>query len=130
MTLLEFERWPCLLLEWQVLRVTGWARNTLRKYVENGLLEKVQPSGAGHARYRKKQVAQLLEWPVSNLVPAGTTAWERLPWLLSAKGVQVLTGYSAKSLARIVRARGLSRVLVPGGVAKFKKGEIGKLLGL
>lgn len=124
MTPQEFERLPGLMLEHQVMGATGWAKQTLQKYVEAGVLRRVQPAGAGHGRYQKRQVARLC-----GLEGQAEGDWERLPLLLGEKTVRRLTGYSPQMLRQIGRARGCTVVRVPGAPARYRKVEVGEWLG-
>ena len=120
----EFQRLPWLLLEQQVTAL-GYDRRTLAKLVDCGVLEKVTPAGNGHARYRKKQLAQLLEWPAD----AGGFAAERP--LMSLKAVRTWTGFSEETLGKIVQAGGLRLVKPPGTAqGKYLKDQIAALIGI
>jgi len=126
MTKDDFKKLPYLVMEHDVM-ACGLGRATIGKYVENGILARVQPVGAGQAKYRKKQLAQLLQWE-ELLEPA---LFRKEKPLLDAKAVTRWTGWSEMTLQKIVLAGGLKFMQPPGsGKRKYLKWEIGQLIGL
>lgn len=125
MTHAEFRQLPYLLLEHQVA-LAGYDRRTLAKFVECGVLTKVQPAGSGFARYQKRQLALLLGWEA--LLETADFAAERP--LMGYKPVHRWTGFAEGTLEHIVHAGGLTRVKPPGATqGKYRKQEIARLIG-
>lgn len=127
MTERDFQQWPWLLREHQVLGVLGYGRATLSKMVECGHLRVVQPAGCGERRYQKVQVALLAGWSIE----AGATLFTRERALMGEKGVRAWTGYAGGTLERMVAAGGLRRIRLAGlGGGRFRKLDVGELIGL
>jgi len=126
MTKEDFKKLPYLVMEHDIV-ACGLGRATIGKYVENGILARVCPAGAGQAKYRKKQLAQLLQWE-GLLEPE---LFRREKPLLEAKAVTRWTGWSDTTLGKIVQARGLTFVKPPGaGKGKYLKQQIAVLIGM
>lgn len=127
MTLHEFKALPFLLMDHQLLEVTGYHERTMEKLVECAHLLPVLPAGATERRFRKVQVAQLagLDWEEEAL-----RFWDE-PMLMGEKSVTTWTGYAGKTIDRIATAGGLTRIR-PAGIerSKFRKVEVAALLGL
>lgn len=125
MTQIQFQGLAFLLFEHEVLEVTGYARNTLRKFVDNGVMKLVKPAGAGQGKYQKIQVAQL--------VGASCTVeqfWLE-PMLMPEKAVRLWTGYAGDTLKKIAEAGGVKVVRPAGcGGARYHKQEVAGWIGL
>lgn len=122
----EFKRLPFLLAEAEVIAATGYAHGTIAKYIDNGVLTRVRPEGAGQARYRKAQVAALLR--LEDLLD--WTGFRREPLLMPEKQVTVWTGYARDTLARMVASGALGQVRPAGtGQARYQKRQVGALIG-
>ena len=67
----------------------GYSARTVAKFVECGVLARVQPKGTGSARYQKRQLAQLLGW--EELLEG--KAFEQEPPLLPTKAVHRWHGF-------------------------------------
>lgn len=125
MTRESFKQLPHLLQRHEV-EAAGFGRQTIEKYVDAGVLTLVQPAGCGQARFQKRQLAQLLNW--EDLLDASGFAEE--PPAMSLKAVLRWTGWDDRTLAKIVRAGGLTLVKPPGsGAGKYLKSEVAALLG-
>jgi hypothetical protein len=64
MTQAEFNELPLLLTDKEAERATGFSRNTLRKMVDNKVLNFIKPAGMDQGRYQKKQVADLVGFKI------------------------------------------------------------------
>jgi hypothetical protein len=125
MTQAEFKQLPYLLLRHQVV-ACGYGRAQLDKFVDCGVLRRVQLTGLEQHRYQKKQLAELLGW--GELLEAADFLAE--PPLLAVKAAQRWTGLSDTVLAQVRSAGGLTFVKPPGaGNGKFLKREIAGLIG-
>jgi hypothetical protein len=125
MTQAEFKALPYLLLEHQVAAL-GYDRRTVAKFADCGVLHKVEPAGSGHARYQKRQLAQLLGLEAT----LELAEFRREPLLMSLKSVRRWTGFTEETLAKIVQAGGLRRVQPPGSShGKYLKEQIARLIG-
>lgn len=128
MTRKEFEALPWLVMEHHLVAL-GYARWTVLKFADCGVLTSVRPAGAGQARYRKRQVAQLIHWD-GEWVAAAMIEWGREPAVIPLKTVMRWTGWSDMTLSKIGKARGLTVVKPPGSDhGKFLKEEVGRLIG-
>lgn len=126
MTKEEFGKLPYLLTVGQTVSC-GYCRRTLDKYAAAEVLKVIKPKGAVHRKFQKKQIAQLLGWEKS----LDTAAWGREKPLLSPTAVYQWTGYDRDTLAAMVAAGGLTRVMPAGmGEAKYRKEEIASWIGL
>jgi hypothetical protein len=128
MTKKEFQNQPGLVMEKDVVSL-GYARATLEKFVACGILAKVKPAGCSQARYRKRQLAQLMEW--NEIVALDEQLFKREPLLMRRKAVLRWTGVSKGTLAKLIDA-GTLRHVQPAGFAegKFPKEQIAALLGM
>jgi predicted site-specific integrase-resolvase len=126
MTPSEFQRLGMLLSEQQVYQVTGLAYHTIRKYVDCGVLRRVRPEPMTHGKLLKVQIAAIVGISVED----ERLTWEREPLLLRDKAVRRWTGYSCKTINRLVEAGSLQRIKLPGGVAAYRKHDVGELIGL
>lgn len=125
MTREQFRCLPYLLAAADVVAM-GYSERSLIKFVECGVLVKVQPCGMQNARFQKKQLAQLLNW--DELLDVA--AWKVEPLFMRVKAVQLWTGYSENTLTKIAAAGGLGFVKPPGMFGgKFLKPDVAKLLG-
>lgn len=125
MTREEFRRLPHLVQEGDVQRM-GYSARTVAKFVECGVLARVQPKGTGSARYQKRQLAQLLGW--EELLEG--KAFEQEPPLLPTKAVHRWTGFSENTLAKTADAGALRRVQPPGAsTAKYLKADVAAMIG-
>lgn len=128
MTGKELKALPWLLSDHQVIEVTGYAANTLRKLVDCSVLAAVQPKGCGVRRFRKAQVAQMVGLDLGEL---GAQDFVQEPLLMAQKGVWVWTGYDEKTLVKMVTAGGLQLVKPPGLChGKYRKAQVATLIGL
>lgn len=122
-----FKKLPFLLMDHQVIEVTGYHLRTLGKMVECAHLAEVRPAGSGQRRFRKVQVALLagLEWE------AEAEAFRQEPLLMKEKAVVSWTGYAQNTLRAICKGHGLTLVRLAGmNGGKFRKLEVARLLGL
>ena len=126
MTKDEFRQLPLLIQEHHVMEASGYARNTVRKLVDCGVLRLVKPKGCHQGRFQKRQVARLLKWEEA----VETDALKREPALMLEKSVRAITGYSTATLDQLVAAGALSFVRPAGiSVGRFRKAEIARLVG-
>lgn len=127
MTREEFKKLPHLVMEGAVVEL-GYGRRTIAKFVDSNVLRKIQPAGAGHGKYQKKQVAQLLGVGWTELLDEA--AFRKEPQFMGAKAVNYWTGYCETTLKKIADAGGLTFRKPPGmGKGRFLKAEIAKLIG-
>ena len=128
MTREEFQKWPYLLTQGQVM-ACGYSPATIGKYVEHGILRAVKPKGCTQRRYQKVQIAKLLAW--EDALAADRAAWQKEKPLLGLGAVRQWTGFCNLIITAIVQARGLTAVQ-PGGIGerKFRKQEIAEWIDL
>ena len=110
----------------EVCLVTGFADNTIRKYVECDILQLVKPRGVAHGRLRKVQVAKLIGLELTE----DRALWAREPMMLREKAVRRWTGFSSKTIRKLARVGSLTRIRLPGGEACYRKTEVGELIGM
>lgn len=131
MTKAEFINLPLLLREHQVVAATGYTRNTLRKIVDCGVLERVRPKGSAEHRYLKVQVGKLLGYEEKEMLGVWRQAVEDRPLLMGEKAVHVVTGYDGSALAAIRKGGELTGVRPAGmGQLKYRVEEVAKLVGV
>lgn len=129
MTRAEFEELPCLLFEHEVMRLTGYARPTVRKMIDCGVLRIVKPAGCGQAKLQKIQVARLVG--LMEFVVEVHRQFKAEPMLLPEKTVLRWTGYNGKTLQKIAEAGGAVVVRPPGLTGgRYQKWEIAEWIGL
>jgi len=129
MTQAEFLALPWLLFEHHAMDVTGYARNTLEKMVDCGVLRRVKVKGCSQGRYLKMQLAELAG--LGPKVREAAMQFRREPLLMPEKRVCVWTGYGVDAMEKIRKAGGLAVVRVPGisGV-RYRKADVAELIGL
>jgi len=125
MTRAEFIALPYLLTPGQVASC-GYSLRTIDKFAENGILTAVCPKGATQRKFQKKQIAAILGWDDA----IDQKKWDKEKPLMGVAVVREWTGYQPKTVRQIGKAGGLTPVQ-PGGIGdtKYRKDEIGKLLG-
>jgi hypothetical protein len=124
---LQFQKWPWLLFERQVIEVTGYGHNTIEKLIDCGTLLSVKPRGCTQRRFQKIQVAQLLAVELDQQLES----FRREPLLLSEKSVLSYSGFSRTVLREVTHAGGL-QLIRPAGLStgRYRKSELAQLLGL
>lgn len=129
MSVAEFEGLAWLVFEGEAARALGFSREYMRKLVECGVLQLVQPKGAGQGKLRKVQLAQVVRIDLS---AEARRFWEQEPLLMTPKAVMGWTGYNRATLEKIARAGGLTRIRFPGGehAARYRKLEVAELMGV
>lgn len=128
MTKREFQEQPGLIMEKDVISL-GYARATLRKFVDCGVLAKIKPAGCSQARYQKRQLAQLLEWP--EIITRDEAAFKEEPQVLRRRDVLRWTGISKDTYENMVQAGALRLVQPTGtGEARCPKAQVAALLGM
>jgi hypothetical protein len=128
MTKKEFVNGPGLLMEKEVVSL-GFARPTIEKFVELGVLKKVKPVGCSQARYQKRQLALLLEW--TDVAAGVEQAFAAEPQMMGRKEVLQWTGMSKETLDKMAEKGGLRAVRLPGcNQGKYRKADIAAMLGL
>ena len=129
MTTQDFSRLPLLLDRNDVVRALGYSWNTVAKMIDSGILRGVRPAGCHWFRYQKVQVAKLAG--LGDTLAYAARQMQDEPLLMGEKSVCNWTGYAPHTLARIVRAGGLTLVKPPGnGTGRYLKLQIADLVGL
>lgn len=128
MTRNEFIQQPGLVMEKKVISL-GYARATVGKYVDCGVLKRIKPPGCHHAHYQKRQLALLMGW--QEIVARDDEEFAKEPLLMRRKAVLRWTGFSKETLGNIVDHRAL-RMVQPAGAKQglFLKEQIAALIGM
>lgn len=128
MTKQQFKNAPGLLREKDVVSL-GYARVTLHKFAECGLLKRVKPFGCAQVRYQKRQLAQLLEWP--EVVAADEARFAKEPVLMRRAAILQWLGIGKETLDHMT-ATGALKLIHPAGFVEGKcpKEQIAALLGM
>jgi len=130
MTKLQFQALPLLIFEHHVVAVTGYARNTIAKFTDCGVLTIVKPNGSGQGRFQSRQIAQMIGWDWKEVLREWIEQFQRENNLMLEKAVTRYTGYAEKTLLNIRKARGLD-FLKPAGAdaGRYRKEQIAELIG-